>query len=322
MELARAEKALVEAGFGGRAARFVALVVLAGGVFVREFAARWVGDDDDRRARTQRFVDVDVSAAWRRAFARDKGLASQRLRSGLIYHCSGKALYRAVGQENSRYRRPLDVSDWPRILERVLKVWAALASPGWPWLLSIDAQVALAESLGVSRSAIPRRAYGVGRGKQEVFFPDRPLMAYSGDRLVLVRPHVDDDLADNTAALRTWWRHYRPFIKALAGAGVSVSLRVVRSGSWPGDPAVDQLVASWKADRAAAEAVRDIWFSRQELRRLEGGHPPVVSACGGPEKVARRHKAVADRLARRRSELTPGLADAEVLQAEGLPETW
>ena len=322
MELARAEKALVEAGFGAQAARFLAIVVLAGGVFVREFAARWVGDDDGRRARTQRFVDVDLTAAWRRAFARDKGLVTQRMRSGAIHHCSGKALYRALGAENSRYRRPLDPSDWPRILERVLKVWAALTSPAWPWLFSIDAQVALAESLGVPRSAMPRRAYGMGSGKQEVLFPDRPLMAYAGDRLVLVRPHVDEDLADSAAPLRTWWRHYGPFARALAGAGVSVSVRVVRSGARPGDPAVDGLVASWKAEAAAVEAVRDIWFSRQELRRLEGGHPPVVSAYGGAEKVAARHREVADRLTERRSELTPGVADAEVWQAEGLPETW
>ena len=322
MELARAEKALSEAGFGAQAARFLALVVLAGGVFVREFAASWVGDDDGRRARTQRFLDVDVSAAWRRAFARDKGIVSQRLRSGVIYHCSGKALYRVLGVENSRYRRPLAPSDWPRILERVLKVWAVLASPAWPWLFSIDAQVALAESLGVSRSAIPRRAYGVGSDKQEVFFPDRPLMAYAGDRLVIVRPHVDEDLADGTAPLRTWWRHYGPFVEALAGAGVSVSLRVVRSAARPGDPAVDQLLALWEAEDAAVEAVRDIWFSRQELRRLESGHPPVVSAYGGPDEVAARHGVIAGRLAERRSQLAPGVADAEVWQAEGLPETW
>ena len=147
-------------------------------------------------------------------------------------------------------------------------------------------------------------------------------MAYAGDRLVLVRPHVDDDLVDNTAALRTWWRHYSPFVEALAGAGVSVSLRVVRSAARPGDPAVDELLASWKADGAAVEAVRDIWFSRQELRRLEGGHPPVVSAYGGAHKVAARHRVIADRLAERRLELAPGVADAEVWQAEGLPETW
>lgn len=147
-------------------------------------------------------------------------------------------------------------------------------------------------------------------------------MAYAGDRLVLVRPHVDDDLADNTAALRTWWRHYGPFVEALAGAGVSVSLRVVRSAARPGDPAVDELVASWKAGAAAVEAVRDIWFSRQELRRLESGHPPVVSAYGGADQVATRHRAVADRVAERRSRLAPGVADAEVWQAEGLPEAW
>ena len=144
-------------------------------------------------------------------------------------------------------------------------------------------------------------------------------MAYAGDRLVLVRPHVDDDPVDPAATLRTWWRHYGPFARAVAGAGVSVSVHVVRSGARPGDPAVDELVASWKADGAAVEAVRDIWFSRQELRRLESGHRPVVSAYGGADKVAARHRVIADRLAERRAELAPGVADAEVWQAEGLP---
>ena len=321
MELDRAEKALTRAGFAPGAARFVALVVLAGGVFVREFAAHWIGDEDERRARTQRFLDVEVAGAWRRAFGRDKGLVSHRQRSGIVYHCSGKALYRALGAENSRYRRPLDLSEWPRIVERVLKVWAALASPSWPWVFSIDAQVALAESLGAPRSALPVRSYGVV-GSQDVCFPDRPLMAYAADRLVLVRPHVDGDLVDDTASLRTWWRHYAPLVRALGAAGVSVSVRLVRSGARAGDPAVDGLLASWRADRAAVEAVRDIWFSRQEARRLEGGHPPVVAAYGGAEQVAGRLGALGRRIGERRAGLAAGAADTGVWEAEGMPEAW
>lgn len=321
MELKQAEQALAEAGFAPRAARFVALVVLAGGVFVRESASRWIGDADERRGRTQRFLDVEVSGAWGRAFRRDKGLVNQRLRSGVVYHCSGKALYRAVGSENSRYRRPLEPSEWPRIVERVLKVWAVLESPSWPWVFSIDAQVALAESLGVPRSALPLRSYGLA-GSQDVYFPDRPLMAYSADRLVLVRPHVDDDPVDDTASLRTWWRHYAPFAEALGAAGVSVSVRLVRSAARAGDPAVDRLVASWEAGDAAVEAVRDIWFSRQEARRLEGGHPPVVAAYGGAGEVAKRLGALGKRIEERRADLAAGAADTEVWEAEGLPEQW
>ena len=321
MELKQAEQALAEAGFAPRAARFVALVVLAGGVFVREFASRWIGDDDERRGRTQRFLDVDVSGAWGRAFRRDKGLLNHRIRSGVVYHCSGKALYRAVGAENSRYRRPLEPSEWPRIVERVLKVWAALASPSWPWVFSIDAQVALAESLGVPRSALPLRSYGLA-SSQDVYFPDRPLMAYAADRLVLVRPHVDDDPVDDTASLRTWWRHYAPFAEALGAAGVSVSVRLVRSAARAGDPAVDRLLASWEAEDAAVEAVRDIWFSRQEARRLEGGYPPAVAAYGGVDQVAGRLRALAERIEERRTDLAVGAADTEVWEAEGLAEQW
>ena len=321
MELPGAERVLQEAGFNAQAARFVALVVLSGGVFVREFASQWIGDTDGRRARTERFIDGEVSSAWRRAFGRDKGIAVQRMRGGVVYHCSGKALYRALGAENSRYRRPLDPADWPRIVERLLKAWAALASPQWPWLLSIEAQVALADALGVSRSALPSRSYGVAE-KQEVYFPDRPLIACAGDRLVLVRPHVDDDLADSAAGLRTWWRHYGPFIAAAGAAGISVSLKLVRSAARPADPAVDQLLAAWKADSAAVEAVRDIWFTRQEARRLEGGQPEVVAAYGGPDLLAARRRELKDRVAERRSAVAAAVADAEVWQAEGLPSSW
>ena len=171
------------------------------------------------------------------------------------------------------------------------------------------------------RSALPRRSYGVGQ-KQEVYFPDRPLIACAGDRLVLVRPHVDDDLVDPAASLRTWWRNYLPFIEEVGAAGVSVSLKLVRSAARPGDPAVDQLLALWQADGAAVEAVRDIWFARQEARRLEGGHPPVVAAYGGPDRVASRLCELEERLAGRRAAVAAGVADAEVWQAEGLPETW
>ncbi len=321
MELRGAETALEDAGFSAQAARFLALVVLSGGVFVREFASRWIGDEDARRARTERFIEHEVSAAWRRAFGRDKGLVSQRIRSGLVYHCSGKALYRAIGAENSRYRRPLDPADWPRIVERALKVWAALASPGWPWLFSIEAQVALAASLGVPPSALPRRSYGIGQ-KLDVYFPDRPLIACAGDRLVLVRPHVDDDPVDPVASLRTWWRHYRPLVEAVSAVGVSVSLKLVRSAARPADPAVDQLLPQWEADAAAVEAVRDIWFTRQEERRFEGAVPLVVAAWGGSDGVAARRRELDERLAERRAAVAEGVADAEVWQAEGLPETW
>ncbi len=322
MELPGAENVLQEAGFSAQAARFVALVVLSGGVFVREFASRWIGDHDRRRARTERFIDGEVSAAWRGAFGRDKGLVHQRMRSGVVvYHCSGKGLYRALGVENSRYRRPLDPADWPRIIERLLKAWAALASPRWPWLFSIEAQLALADSLGVPRSAIPRRSYGVVQ-KQVVHFPDRPLIACAGDRMVLVRPHVDGDPVDPVAALRTWWRHYCPFVKAAGAAGVSVSLRLVRSAARPGDPAVDQLLARWKADDGAAEAVRDIWFTRQEAGRLKAAGPPVLAAYGGADRVAARLRELEERLRARRAAVAAAVADTEVLQAEGLPETW
>ncbi|MCY3845739.1 MAG: hypothetical protein OXH69_19610, partial [Acidobacteria bacterium] len=101
-----------------------------------------------------------------------------------------------------------------------------------------------------------------------------------------------------------------------------VSLKLVRSGARPADPAVDQLLALWEADGAAVEAVRDIWFTRQEARRLEGGHPPVVAAYGGPERVASRLRELEDRLAERRAAVAAGVADAEVWQAEGLPESW
>ena len=321
MDLPGAEHTLREAGFSAQASRFLALVVPSGGVFVRELAAQWISDEDRRRARTDRFIDVELSGAWRRAFRRDKGLVSQRIRSGQVHHCTGRALYRALGAENSRYRRPLDPADWPRIVERVLKAWAVLSLPDWPWLLSIEAQVALADSLGVPRSELPRRSYGVGQ-KQEVHFPDRPLIACMDDRLVLVRPHVDDDPVDPAASLRTWWRNYRPLVEAVGAAGVSVSLKLIRTAARPADPAVDQLLARWVADGTSVEAVRDISFTRQEVRCLEGASRDVIAAYGGRDQVAARLGRLRERLAQRRAAVAAGLTGAEVWQAKGLPESW
>ena len=321
MEAARAAAALEEAGFTPRAALFVALVVLAGGVFVRGFAARWIGDGDGRRGRTDRFLDTDVSAAWARAFRRDKGLVHERTHSSVVYHFRGKGLYRAVGAENSRYRRQLELEDWPRVVGRVLKAWAALSAPAWPWVFSVDAQLAVSDSLGVPRSVLPTRVYGVGK-QQASYFPDRPLMALAGDRLVLVRPYVEDDLVDNTSSLRTWWRHYSPFVEAVGGAGVQVSLRLVRPAGAPNDPGVDELLALWEAEGSAVEAVRDIWFGRQEVLRLEGGHPRVVEAYGGAEGVAERIGTLEARMAERRGEVVRGVADSEIWQAEELPSSW
>ncbi len=320
MEAVRAESALREAGFEPGAARFIALVVLAGGVFVRGMAAAWLNDDDPRRKRTSRFIDR-LSPAWGAAFGRDKGVVAHRVGPHVVHHCSGRGLYRAVGAENSRYRRALDPGDLPRLIARLVRVAAALSRPAWPWLFSIEAQLAMADSLGLSRDAVPRRVYGL-RQKNEVFFPDRPLMALASDRLVIVHPHADDDLVDNTSSLRTWWRHYAPFVDALSAAGVQVSLRVARAPSTAVDPVVEELLALWEADGAAIESVREIWFVREELRRLEGAHPAVVDAYGGADGAAARQAALADRLAALGSDLGGGAADTGLWTAEGVPESW
>ena len=320
MTVRSAGRALLGLGFEPEAARFLGVVLLAGGVFTRGIVARWV-DDEWGTGRTQRFFD-GLGRLWKEKFPRDTGIVSRPVAGGSVYQCVGKAMYREIGNENSRFRRGFDPGDVAEVFRRVVRVAAVLRWCRWPWVLSGAAQVAAMEAVGLPRSVCPSRAYGKGAAgaRRQVFFYDRPGLVIQSDRCVLLHAFVEESPGGALAALQGWWRHYSALVRALGEQGVQVSLRIARSGEGQGGLAVGEQAALWEADGSTVEAIRSIWVAREELRRLDGAHPSVVRAYGGEAGVGARRAELESVIETRRGEVGGGVVDAEVWDVEGVRE--
>src|SRR5216110_1709550 len=91
-------KAVVEFGFTERQARFLVTVVLHSGVcLLRQYAA-FAGIVHGQK--TRKFFDTLVSRGYATAYR-------CRHNRGRVYHVHHKPLYRAIGETDSRHRRPL-----------------------------------------------------------------------------------------------------------------------------------------------------------------------------------------------------------------------
>ncbi len=118
--------AIAKLGFTERQARFLVLVLQHSGVcLLRQYTA---------------FASIVHGQKTRNFFAK---LVSRRFATaytcrhnrGRIYHVHHKALYRAVGETDSRHRRPLSPE---RIIQGLATVDAVLATPTVEYLASVD----------------------------------------------------------------------------------------------------------------------------------------------------------------------------------------
>ena len=205
MTVRSAGRALLGMGFEPDAARFLAVVLLAGGVFTEGIVARWVGDDWGT-GRTHHFFD-GLRRLWKEKFPRDTGIVWRRVAGGAVYQCMGKGMYRGIGEKDSKFRRGFEPSDAAEVFRRVVRVSAVLRWCRWPWVLSGRAQLAAMEAVGLSRSVCPSRAYGKGAGaKRQVYFYDRPALVIQSDRCVLLHPFVEESPGGALVALQAYER--------------------------------------------------------------------------------------------------------------------
>lgn len=115
-------KAVVEFGFTERQARFLVTVMLHSGVcLLRQYTA-FAGIVHGEK--TRKFFHKLVSRRYATAYA-------CRHNRGRVYHVHHKPLYRAIGETDSRYRRPLSAS---RVVDGLMLLDAVLAGPEHVWL--------------------------------------------------------------------------------------------------------------------------------------------------------------------------------------------
>jgi hypothetical protein len=104
---------------------------------------------------------------------------------GRVYHVQHKPLYRAIGETDSRHRRPMPVA---RVVDALTLLDAVLASPELVWLATDEEkQVHLSSLATVSTEKLPHLTIGEGPSKAVRLFPDKvPIGIDLGGRWVFV----------------------------------------------------------------------------------------------------------------------------------------
>lgn len=123
-------QAVVRKGFTGRQARFLTTVMLHAGVCVPRQYARFCGIVHG--AKTRKFFAKLV----RLVFASAYDCRHNRAR---IYHVSQRALYAAIGEPDSTYRRRMSNN---RAVQRLIVLDAVVEEPDLGWLATAEDKVA------------------------------------------------------------------------------------------------------------------------------------------------------------------------------------
>jgi len=167
--------AIVRLGFTERQARFLVLVMQHSGVcLLRQYSA-FAGIVHGQK--TRKFFVKLVGRRFATAYA-------CRHNRGRVYHVHHKALYRAIGETDSRLRRPLSAD---RIVNGLATLDALLAHPDVEWLVAAEDN---AQQLSVAVTSLrDRQPIGIG--------PD--------GRVVLL--HVATEPCTNRFVAFLQWRH-------------------------------------------------------------------------------------------------------------------
>jgi hypothetical protein len=167
IDLANTERAHAIAAFGftDRQARFLATVLLHAGVFVERQYCAFAGI-----VHGQKSTDFITTLTARR-FATP--IATGKLHRGRMFHVHYKPLWAAIGQPDSRFRKPAAPG---RLIERVMLLDAVLDDPTTTWLgPAIDKRRHFMRHLDcrLEKPEYPHLTFGTGASKTVRDFPDK-----------------------------------------------------------------------------------------------------------------------------------------------------
>jgi len=181
-------KAVAEFGVTDRQARFMVTVMLHAGVCLPRQYARFAGIAYGHKV--SRFFDRLVERGYATAFDCLHNRAQ-------LYRIQHYALYRAIGQPDSRYRRAVSGR---LAIERVMMLDGVLTSPVLSWLATEAEKVAFMGLMAPSllREHLPHVTVGTGTAVRVRLFPEQlPIGVETTGRVVflyLVTTSVGDDL--------------------------------------------------------------------------------------------------------------------------------
>jgi hypothetical protein len=181
-------KTVAEFGFSERQARFLVLVMRHAGICVPRQYAAFAGTAYGRR------VNALFDRLVERRYATTCGCVHNRAR---LYHIRHHALYHAIGEPHSRYRRPVPAAS---VSERLMMLDGMLTSPSTTWLAAAPEKAHGLTALcpSIPADALPHVTVGNGPSRAVRLFPDRlPVGIDAAGRVVLlylVSSVVTDDV--------------------------------------------------------------------------------------------------------------------------------
>ena len=202
--------ALVRSGWTRREAEWLALVCLHSGVFLRSQYLAFIGRTNPALA--NRFVRRC------RKHAVEQPWNGSRLR---ICRIAARRIYRAIGAEHVRHRRPAAPEV---VLRRLLSLDYVLEHPHAAWLPTEDEKVNALTAAGIARELLPRRLYQGAVGAQYRYFPHKLPVALDGGRAMFLFVQTEDQTASE---VRTWGSQHAALWAALLAAGRAVEVVVV-----------------------------------------------------------------------------------------------
>ena len=235
------EQALAPLGWIGREAEWIALVCLHSGVFTRPQFCHYF---NTQRMTALRFVKalIEQGAAVETDVIAFNG-------GGRTCRISGKPIYRALGVENIRHRRPAGNSV---IMRRLLSLDFVLEHPGLNWLPTEPEKVECFKGMGIPSRLIPRRIYYGAVGAQKRYFALKLPVAGGADTVTFA--YVDP--GHTTAVeLYSWGAAHGPLWDAIRAGGRRVE--VVAIGA--------ELDTVMRADR-----VLQLWASAEPGKAATG----------------------------------------------------
>lgn len=135
-------QAVVDYGFTERQARFLVLVIRHAGLCVKRQYAAFAGIANGGEK-----CNAFFNKLVRRGFAVTADCIHNRAR---LYHVQHRALYHAIGDADSRYRRAVPARS---AAERLMRLDAALTAPDLDWLATRSEKVALLQTMTASQSS-------------------------------------------------------------------------------------------------------------------------------------------------------------------------
>ena len=208
-------QSIVNKGFTERQARFLALVTRHSGVCLMRQYSTFAGIVFGQKTR------VFFAKLVERNYASTYDCAHNRAR---IYHVRHRELYEAIGEPDSRLRRPPAI---PTALERVMLIDAMLENPDIVWLASADEKVAHLTTLTrIPLEDLPHLATGQGDAKQVRYFPDHlPVGIHPDGRVALVYLSLDPFRDD----LRSFLQRHAAMVAGLTAWTIRIVLPVHRA---------------------------------------------------------------------------------------------